>query len=64
MKSKSMTRQFEMDLSREPFALMSQTGIDHDREQAQRAQKESDRAHDAKAQWWFEQMRLAVERSQ
>ena len=63
MRSKSTPRQFEMDLGREAFALVAQTGTDHDRAQALAVQQERDRAQASKAQWWFDQMRLTVNRA-
>ena len=64
MRSKSTPRQFEMDLGREAFALVAETGTDHDRTQVEAAQRKANCTKDAKAQWWFEQMRLSVERAQ
>ena len=53
-----------MDLGREAFALVAETGTDHDRTQVEAAQRKANCTKDAKAQWWFEQMRLSVERAQ
>ena len=58
---KAKPKQFEMDLGREPFALVAERGQDHERQQADAVQRESERAQAARTQWWFDQMRAAVD---